>query len=308
MKSTADLRAFQRLMLRAVVRPLTGRDGLQPRWIDGRPMTEVAAAFIKPNSRLTAFERLEIYNRMYWFRVIDCVADDSPGLRHLLGEERFAKLARAYLTKYPSRSFTLRNLCSRLPQFIREEPKWTAPGTRLAWDVARFEWAQTVAFDGEARPMPAPAEIAGTPPARLRLRLQPYLSLLALDFPVDDFVIAVKRRDALRAEASNAWEAGARAVRRSKRVPSPRRGRIYLVVHRHSGRLYYKRVELRAYRLLEAIGSGRPLARALSAAGGKVRPAQIEEWFATWMKLGWFFNEAPPRNTTPPHDRLSRKI
>ncbi len=26
--------------------------------------------FIKPNDRLTSFERLEIYNRHYWFRVL----------------------------------------------------------------------------------------------------------------------------------------------------------------------------------------------------------------------------------------------
>ena len=44
-------------------------------------MAEVAAEFIKPNDRLTSFERLEIYNRMYWFRLIDCVRDDCPGLR-----------------------------------------------------------------------------------------------------------------------------------------------------------------------------------------------------------------------------------
>ncbi len=297
MKSTADLRAFQRLMTRAVIRPLTAEGRLQPRWTDDRPMADVAAGFIKPNDRLTAFERLEIYNRMYWFRLLDCAADDSPGLRHLLGEDRFAQLARAYLTKYPSRSFTLRNLCSRLPQFIREEPKWTAPRTALAWDIARFEWAQTVAFDGEGRPLPEPAEIAAIPPARLRLGLQPYLSLLALDYPVDAYVTAVKRRDALRGEASNAREGAARKVRRSRRVPPPRRGRIHLVVHRHSGRLFYKRVDPAAYRLLEAIGAGLPLARAIAAAAPRAGAARIQEWFATWMKLGWFFNAAPPRRS-----------
>jgi len=285
LQTTGDLRVLQRLMAHALVRPLAPKHR-QPPWIDGRPMEEVAAEFIRPNDRLTALERLEIYHRMYWFRLIDCATDDCPGLRSVLGARRFERLVRAYLAKYPSRSFTLRNLCSRLPQFIAEEPRWTAPHTALAFDVARFEWAQTVAFDGEARPVPEPEALADAPPSRLRFRLQPYLSLLALDYPVDDFVIAVKKREALRGEASNAVD-GARPARRLRRVARPRRGRIYLAVHRLDDSLYYKRLEPAAFRILTALGGGSPLTRAVAAAGGKASPAQVRDWFSTWMKLGW---------------------
>ena len=62
------------------------------------------------------------------------------------------KLATAYLAKYPSVSFTLRNLGQRLEQFLREEPSWIAPDEELALDMVRFEWAQVVAFDDAARP------------------------------------------------------------------------------------------------------------------------------------------------------------
>jgi len=286
-RSTADLRTLQRLMTHALVRPLAAGDRLQSRWIDGRPMAEVAAGFIKPNDRLTAFDRLEIYNRMYWFRLIGCFHEDNPGLRALLGERRFDRLARAYLAKYPSRSFTLRNLCSRLEQFIREEPRWTAPRTAAARAVARFEWAQTVAFDGEARASLTADAIADAAPARLRVDLQPYLSLLALDYPVDDYVIAVKKRSALRHEASNAIEAPGPARARRGRTPVLRRERIYVAVHRHSGRLYYKRLSLSELRILEALRAGRPIGAAVTRGGRRLRPERVRDWFATWMKLGW---------------------
>jgi hypothetical protein len=285
MRTTADLRAFQRLMARAVVRPLAAGDRLDPRWIDGRRTADVAAEFVKPNARLTASERLQIYNRMYWYRLIGCMNDDCPGLRALLGERAFARLARAYLAKFPSRSFTLRNLCSRLPGFIRSEPRWTAPLTALAHDTARFEWAQTVAFDAEAWPALDPARLAGTPPSRLRIPLQPYLSLLVLGWPLDDFVLAVKRRNALRAEASNAVEG--RGARRVRRAAPPRRGRIRLAVHRHDGRLYYRRLEPAEHRILAALASGLPVSRAVAAAGRRVRPGRVREWFAAWTRLGW---------------------
>ncbi len=289
MRTEADLRALQRLMLGALTQPLTADDDLAPRARDGRPMAEVAAEFIKPNARLTSFERLQIYARGYWFRLIDSVHDDCPGLRAVLGDDRFATLTRAYLAKYPSRSFTLRNLSARLPRFILEAPALTAPHTALAHAVARFEWAQTVAFDGEARPVLTPDDLADAPPAKLRLTLQPYLTLLALDWPLDDYVIAVKQRDALRGAASNAVERASH-VEKSKRVPRPRRarGKVFVVVHRFDHRLYYKRVTAPAFAILEGLAAGRTLARAVTAAGRRVTPGQVRDWFATWMELGWF--------------------
>jgi hypothetical protein len=296
LRTTADLRTLQRLMTHVLVRPLTDDDRLQPKWIDGRPMAQVAAEFIKPNDRLTSFERLELYNRMYWFRIIDSVYEDNPGLRALLGERRFARLVRAYLAKYPSRSFTMRNLCARLGQFIREEPRWTAPRTAAALALVRFEWARTVAFDGEARPVMTANDIADTPPARLRLGLQPYLSLLAVDYPVDDYTLAVKERDALRGEASHAVEHGPRRATRHK-IPPFRRRPVHVAVHRYRNRLFYKRLEAPAFRMLEAIQAGRTLAQAVAAAGRGVTAEQVRDWFATWMELGWFCaRPARPKN------------
>ena len=286
--STADLRAFQRVMATALVRPLTAEDGLQPKWIDGRPMEKVAAEFIRPNDRLTSFERLQLYGRMYWFRLYDAIADDCPGLIAVLGEERFWRLARAYLAECPSRSFTLRNLSSRLEPFIRDHPRLTAPRTALALEIARFEWAQTIAFDDEARPVIAAERLARVPPERLRLGLQPYVTPLALRFPVDRFVIAVKRRNALRSEASNTPAAEATAHRSTRRVALPRPHPTYVAVHRHNNRLYYKRMSLPAFRVLTALQNGLPLSRAIAAAGRDARASQVKAWFKAWMALGWF--------------------
>jgi len=286
--STADLRSFQRMMATAIVRPLTAEDHLQPRWIDGRPMDSVAAEFIKPNDRLTSFERLQLYNRMYWFRLFDAIRDDCPGLLAALGERAFSRLAQAYLERCPSRSFTLRDLCSRLERFILDNPRLTAPRTALAAEIARFEWAQTVAFDGEARPVVAPEHIARTPPSRLRLGLQPYVTLLRLRYPIDSYVIAVKRRDALRAEASNTRGDAAVVHRAFRRVARPRSGLTHVAVHRHNNRLFYKRLDPGAFRVLEALGAGRTLSSAIAAAGPGARPEQVKGWFKSWMTLGWF--------------------
>jgi len=50
-------------MAAALFRPLTSQWGMRKRTSDGGSMKNLAAKFIKPNDRLSSFERLEIYNR-----------------------------------------------------------------------------------------------------------------------------------------------------------------------------------------------------------------------------------------------------
>jgi len=94
---------------------------------------------------------LEIYNRQYWFRVVECIYEDYPGVLAVMGEGRFRNLTVAYLANHPSTSFTLRNLGRHLADFILAEPKWTGPDREFAVDMARLEWAHIEAFDNEAR-------------------------------------------------------------------------------------------------------------------------------------------------------------
>jgi hypothetical protein len=190
----------------------------------------------------------------------------------------------------------LRDLGHRLEQFLRDEPVWSVPRQELAINMARFEWAQVVAFDGPSKPAITPDDILDVSPAKLRLALQPYLSLLDLDFAVDDFLIAVTKRDSdvLRSEASNAMDSAPRIATRRKPVRMPKREKVWLAVHRHDNSLYYKRLEPEAFQILLAIAQGatvedaceRSIAR--SDLQGIDWAAEIKEWFNTWAALGWF--------------------
>lgn len=283
-------------MWRVVSRPLTGDSRMQRRWTDGRATSTVAAQIAKPNDRLTSFERLEIYNRMYWFRVLDSLYDDCPGLRAVLGDKKFIRLAEAYLVKYPSGSFTLRNLPSRLAKFIREEPRFTKPHTDLCHDLARFEWARVEVFDTASRPVFTVDDLLDVPAAkqgRLKLALQPYLQLLRLDYPVDDFVLEVKKREAelLRGDASNA-PSELRKLRERKST-LPKRARTQVAIHRLDGRIYFKKLDPAAYRILVALRGGATLEQALATGIPRSKQAQgawaarVQEWFRTWMELRW---------------------
>jgi hypothetical protein len=294
-RSQSELKELQRQMAAVLFRPLTSRWGMRKRASDGGSMKSLAAKFIKPNSRLSSFERLEIYNRCYWFRVLDCFYDDYPGLLAILGNRKFLKLATAYLERNPSESFTLRNLGSRLEHFLLEEPQWSFPRQEMALDMVRFEWAQAIAFDGPSETPVSTDDILDVAPERLRLGLQPYLSLLEVHHAVDDFLITVKKpeTDILRGEASNTVDAAPKASVGRRCVRLPKREKVHLAVHRHDNMLYYKRLEPAAFALLTAIHRGGSLEEACQAAIDKEPnsdtnwPEKIQEWFVNWSSLGW---------------------
>jgi hypothetical protein len=296
------LLSIQRQMARAVMTPLTNSERMRTVAPNGRSMRAVASQIIKPNDRLTSFERLEIYNRQYWFRILSGFAEDFPGLRAVLGGRRFDALAKAYLTDCPSQSFTLRNLGSRLEVWLRKHPSWAGERQNLAVDMARLEWADIEAFDGKREPSLKPEELADANPAKLRLRLQPYISLLDLRYPVDDLLLEV-RKDADNLDvASNAFSERhkrKRVAAVAKLKPSP----IFLAVHRLDEDVYFRRLAREEFEILSQLQAGKSLNVAIDAAlrrsplPAEERAANVENWFRTWAALGWFCRlEKSPEN------------
>ncbi len=292
LNTTADLKALQRLMSSALFQPLNAADRLDATASNGMEMTKFAEQFIRPNDRLTAVERLEIYARQYWFRLWDCLYDDYPGLRALLGERKFMALCEAYLIKFQSESWTLRNLGRRLEQFISEDPSWTGPKQAMGMAVAKFEWAQTVAFDEAGKPPMEVDALLGADPGSLKLDLQPYLTLLALDYAVDKFFLAVRKQESgMRSETSNARMDSAERAK-PKRVRAPKPEQIWLAVHRHENQIYLKRLEREAFRMLAGIQQGLPLSEALEHALSEADPTvdwsvKVRAWFEEFGLLGW---------------------
>ena len=162
--------------------------------------------------------------------------------------------------------------------------------------MTRFEWAQVVAFDDAALPQITTDDVLDTPSAKLRLGLQPYLSLLDLNYAVDKFFLAVQKRDAnvLRDEASNTFDAMPQAKARKRTVRLPKRERVYLAVHRYDNALYYKRLQPEAFAILQALRAWSDSGKACVVALAKSRrknvnwAKRLKTWFNDWSSLGWF--------------------
>jgi Putative DNA-binding domain len=283
---------LQRAVARAVMQPLTPSEHMRRSAPGGGRMSAYAARYIKPNDRLTSFERLEIYNRQYWFRVLGSMAEDFPGLRAVLGHRRFEDMCRAYLAECPSRSFTLRNLGARLETWLRRNPKWIRGERTLALDMVRLEWADIEAFDGKAQPALRSEDLNGSSAPSFRLRVQPYVKLLELQYPVDSLALKVREDDDADFASNTLTEN--RETTKIQSVAAVQPGQIFLVVHRIDFSVYYRRIEREEFALLSALRSGKTIERAIELAFQRSsisefdRGGYVRNCFQTWAALGWF--------------------
>jgi hypothetical protein len=287
------LATLQRAVARAVMQPLTPSERMQRTAPGGGRMSSYAARFIKPNDRLTSFERLEIYNRQYWFRLLSSMIEDFPGLRAVLGGKRFEAMCKAYLTACPSRSFTLRNLGARLETWLRKNANWIRDRRALALDMVRLEWADIEAFDGQAKPALRSEDLREIDVPNLQLSIQPYVQLLELHYPVDDLLLEVKHGEDTADFASNAVQER-RKRSKVRAVAKLEPAQIFLAVHRLDFSVYFRRIEPEEFALLGALRSGMTIERAIelafrrSSVPAADRGAFVQHAFQTWATLGWF--------------------
>ena len=159
--------------------------------------TQEIEKHLKPSPQLNAAQRLGIYQRSYYLRLLQCMREQFPALCHALGDQLFTDFAREYLQTHPSESYTLYDLGRRFPHYLEQtRPDKDEPQqARESWvdfmiDLARFERQLFVLFDApghEGKPF-----ADETVPDHL-LQLQPCFALADCRFPVAHYYHQVRK-------------------------------------------------------------------------------------------------------------------
>ncbi len=165
------------------------------------------AACVLPSAALAPAERIRIYTDMYFARLLEALQEDFPRTAAVMAGE-FQPLCRRYLARYPSIQPSLRDLGTRLPDFITDEAQALGPSLAglirsergpvldgcppvAPWpwlaDLARLERARVDVFDApDVVPLrlqdlaPIPAENWGD----LRFSTIPAFGLVRSAWPV----------------------------------------------------------------------------------------------------------------------------
>jgi hypothetical protein len=231
----------------------------------------VAGSLVRPGGRLAPVERLEIYADMYFYRLRDCLQEDFPAVRAVVGEPWFHNLMTDYLLAHPPAHFSLRQAGRQLPGFIESHPvssRWPFLG-----QLATLEWAMLDAFDAaDAVPLEF-AALQAVPPddwPQLRFRLVPSLQWMRLDWRVDELRQRVH----------------------DQHFPAPdvpRRAATWLRVWRQNLRVFHRAIEPVEARALLAIAAGEPFALVCERVAEllpDVAEERAAELLSTWVADG----------------------
>lgn len=269
-----DLRHTQELFWTLITAPEGVRAAIDG--LSGRGAIDEAAinALFAGDARLPAVERLDIYANMYFYRLLDCLAEDFPKVRAAVGPAHFHNLVTDYLLRHPSEHPSLRFLGRRLPEFIRDQPP-AAEFPFLA-DLARLEWARADVFDAaDAVPL-SRAALARLPQERAgesRFTLIPAFALLRLDHEVVRF-----------------WRALDEAGPGHDPVPPPARRSTAARVWRKDLVVYHASLDEEEALCLELAQAGETLGRICQVLAAGRSPAKATEragkMIQTWLEDG----------------------
>lgn len=236
---------------------------------------------ITPSRQCTSIERLQVYGNAYYARLIECLQDEFPALRHALGDETFDAFALAYLQDCPPRSYTLSMLGAKFPDFLRETRPLDIP-LESTWpeflvDLATLERTYSEVFDApgpEQQPRLRSADLFAIPQeAWPEARLIPAegLRLLELRFPVHAYATAVRHKE-------------------SPTIPPPTP--TYLAILRQDYVVRRWPLTHPAFQLLGMLCAGQPIGTATEAcltdADDEEFSNHLRSWFETWGEAGFF--------------------
>lgn len=237
---------------------------------------------------LGSVERLAVYGNAYFARLLDCLADEFPTTKQVLGDDAFAAIGMQYLQARPSRSYTLNDLGTGFPDYLRETRPADIP--QRGWpdyviDLATLERTYSEVFDGPGVESGIETKLAEhfvalTPAAlqsvlpdevpRLVLQPAPCLRLLRLDFPVHEAITA---------------------ARHAQDIPSPVPSPTFLVVTRRDFIVRRAAVSEVEYCLLHALVKGACLSEALERVTSMTNDLKtdfVSGCFERWTQAQWF--------------------
>lgn len=231
------------------------------------------AIWIKEGAFLKAREQIEIYQRLYWFRLFNCFHQFYPFLTRLFGiEEINDKIITPYLLKHRPRHWSLDSLGDDLLPWIKED--YHEKDKVLVYNAALLDQSYQKIFSCPVCSLPKALSSE-------KLFLQPYVALLSFDCDL------VRFREHFLEKSVEYWKAN----------PFPRlvhdREHYFLLYRSSDQGIVYEEICEAQAKILHQIKLGISLEELVEQIDSedRVTQEQLPIWIYSWAQLKLFRRE-----------------
>lgn len=280
-----ELKEIQEWFASIITRPISVENEINPLSPSGQPIAIEASLRIAPSPTLKPYQRIELYNQQFWWRMLSTLQDAYPMLTRLFGFGDFNQaIAIPYLLKYPSNFWSLNTLGERLPLWIEEE--YQEKDKNLIYECAQIDCAFYRSFLAPNGKMVKTLNVKLETLTDEILELSPALCLLKFNRDLFDF-----RKKLLKKEPEYWMQ---HAFPKLKHF-SPSQF-AYTVLYRDiRNQIVLLKIEEAEYRVLQQIQQGISLDALCEWIEEQTHePAFYQEcmqsfsiWFKKWVSYGW---------------------
>lgn len=274
----AEVKNLQEWFASIIVRPVTENEEVDPISPSGHSIKKEAEHYISPSDCLEPHQRIEIYNKQYWWRLINAMQKNFPLTLRLLGYEKFEKNTVQYLVKYPPDYWSLTALGRNFPEWIKES--YESTDVKLILEAAQVDQYFYLSSITSNFPSISKEAVANENFLNENINLQPHVFLLksSHDLPAVREVI-------IENDPEYSKEHG---------LPKLQENNLYCVVFRNmNSNISWKKVSQAEYLLLGFFKEGTNILKAcdwIKSQESHLQEAMTNKfhiWIQSWTQLGW---------------------
>lgn len=267
---------IQKWFASIITRPIDSNSQMNPISPSGKLMSDEAKDVILPSNKLSSDQRIQIYNQQYWWRLLSILQENFPTLTRIFGYADFNhSIGMPFLTKYPSRHWSLSLLGKYLPNWVDEY--YVGQDKILISSIAEIDWAyQDLFFAPRSFYLPPSVDLLSK-----KLVIQPHLKLF--NFPFDVFSL----RSALLKEDVDFWlESDFPVLLKEKNY-------FFFLFRTQKNLIFYKEVEEAQWIFLHFISKGLSINETCDLLEKQERricdqvESSLEQWIQEWINEKW---------------------
>lgn len=186
LKVPDELKDTQKWFASIITRPIDQDNNIMPVSPTGNSIEEESKQYIVPSKGLKEYERIQIYNQQYWWRLLTIMHENFPLVTRLFGYYNFnQQIGFPYLEKYPPNHWSLNYLGNLLSDFLNEN--YLNDDKELVFDAAEIDYCYSLSFFAEKKEAIDFNKEAEKNLSTLKLTLQPHVFLFKLNYDLFSF-------------------------------------------------------------------------------------------------------------------------